>query len=175
MSPASRCRLVLGPLLASFLAGLVGCDTGDSDEARTTSVASGASSTADASTPIGPTTVGAATPVQLVGVYDDVVFYPACGNEVLAHRGVRWQPIVHVGFDPMVPQLNDLVDDVLETRREKWTPVEPHGMARTPGPGPGDDIGTLAVWADGVARWVSTSRDLDVWMVDDDLGALWVC
>lgn len=50
-----------------------------------------------------------------------------------------------------------------------------HGLARVPSPAPGDDIGTLVVWADGVARWVSKSRDLDVWMIDDEIVYTWVC
>ena len=44
-----------------------------------------------------------------------------------------------------------------------------------PSPGPGDDIGTLVVWADGVARWASDSGKLDVWMIDDEITYPWVC
>jgi hypothetical protein len=36
-------------------------------------------------------------------------------------------------------------------------------------PGPGDDIGTLTVWADGVARWESDSGNLATWLVDDEI------
>ena len=41
--------------------------------------------------------------------------------------------------------------------------------------GPDDDVGTLVVWADGVARWVADSGDLDVWMIDDEVPYYWVC
>jgi hypothetical protein len=49
------------------------------------------------------------------------------------------------------------------------------GVARVAPPGPGDDIGTLVVWAVGVARWVSDSGVLDVWLIDDEVTYNWVC
>ena len=33
----------------------------------------------------------------------------------------------------------------------------------------------MAVWADGVARWVSDRGELDVWMVDDEIEYSWIC
>lgn len=42
-------------------------------------------------------------------------------------------------------------------------------------PGPGDDIGTLVVRVDGVARWVSDNKQLDVWMIDDEISYTWDC
>ncbi len=49
------------------------------------------------------------------------------------------------------------------------------GLVRVVEPGPGDAFGTLVVWADGVAQWLSDSRDLDVWMIDDEIIYNWVC
>ena len=49
------------------------------------------------------------------------------------------------------------------------------GFARVSPPGPGDDTGTLVVWADGVARWTSDSGNLDVWLVDEPITYNWVC
>jgi hypothetical protein len=52
----------------------------------------------------------------------------------------------------------------------------PTGFApRVAEPGPGDDVGTLVVWADGVARWVSDSGNLDVWLIAEELTYDWVC
>ena len=115
------------------------------------------------------------TPVEVAGVYEGVEFYPACGNETLRHQGVTWYPVVQVGFDPMDPALQRRVDEVLAVDREDSPVVGVHGFARIPSPGPGDEIGTLVVWADDVARWVSDSRDLDVWMIDDEIRYSWVC
>jgi len=112
--------------------------------------------------------------VPLVSVEDAVAFYPACGNETLEHDGVTWSPIVHVGSEPM-PELRRLLDEVLAVEREPWPFEGSHGLARVAPPGPGDDVGTLAIWADGVARWRSDSGTLDVWMVDDEVEYRWVC
>ncbi len=117
----------------------------------------------------------ATQPVEIVGVYEAIGFYPACGNETLDHEGVTWYPLAHAGFDPMDPALQDRADEVLAVEREDSPVAGVHGFARVPSPGPSDDIGTLVVWADGVARWVSKSRDLDVWLIDDEIVYTWVC
>ena len=59
-----------------------------------------------------------------------------------------------------------------------FTPASPAGfggLARVMEPGPGDDVGTLVIWADGVARFVSDSGDLTAWMVTDEITYDWVC
>jgi hypothetical protein len=164
------------PLVCACIATLAACAPDDAapSETEVSAPPSLAGATTEAQ-PVAtaPTTVAA--PVELVAVYGDVHFYPACGNETLDHGGVTWYPIVHVGFDPMMPELQPRVDEVLAVRRQAWSPDDPHGIARVVEPGPGDDIGTLAVWADGVARWTSASGDLDVWMVDDDIEYRWEC
>lgn len=111
--------------------------------------------------------------IGITGVYEQINFYPACGNEILTHQGVTWYPIVHVGFEPMNRSLQVRVDEVLGVRRDRMPRTD--GFARVAPPGPGDDVGTLVVWADGVARWVSDSGELDVWMVDDEVIYAWEC
>jgi hypothetical protein len=118
---------------------------------------------------------GAVTPVGIVGVYEATEFYPACGNETLDHQGVTWFPLVRMGFNPVDPNLQDRIDEVLSSEREESPVAGVHGFARVVAPGPGDDIGTLVVWADGVARWVSDSGNLDVWMIDDSIRYTWDC
>jgi hypothetical protein len=132
-------------------------------------------STAPGSSLASETTAMATPSVEIVGVYEAIGFYPACGNETLDHEGVTWYPLAHSGFDPMDPALQDRADEVLAVEREDSPVAGVHGLARVPSPGPGDDIGTLVVWADGVARWVSKSRDLDVWLIDDEIVYTWVC
>ncbi|MCK0110787.1 hypothetical protein MWU75_01340 [Ornithinimicrobium sp. F0845] len=41
-------------------------------------------------------------------------------------------------------------------------------------PGPGDDIGTLTVYADGRAHYVSDSGQ-EIWLVDEHRTYNWVC
>jgi hypothetical protein len=113
--------------------------------------------------------------VEIVGVYEAVQAYPACGNEPLVHLGVTWYPLMHSGYDPIDSNLQERADRVLAIDREP-APVERfHSFARVPAPGPGDDVGTLVVWADGVARWISDSGTLDVWMIDEEIVYSWVC
>ena len=113
--------------------------------------------------------------VAIVGVYEAVEFYPACGNETLEHFGVTWYPIANVGFGPTDPTFQEQVDGVLAQEREPSPVSGVRGLVHVVAPGPGDDSGTLVVWADGVARWVSDSGELDVWMIDEELTYNWVC
>ena len=124
-------------------------------------------------TQMSPTTMPDA--VVIVGVYTGVLAYPACGNEPFDHQGVTWYPLFSEGFDPMMDDLQKRVDEVLAVQRESSPVRGVHGLMRVPAPGPGDSIGTLVVWADGVARWVSDSGDLDVWLVDEPISYSWVC
>jgi hypothetical protein len=114
------------------------------------------------------------TPVEIVGVYEAVEFYPACGNETLQHQGVAWYPLKPGGIEVLDADIQPLLDEVLAVEREDSPVASVRGL-RVVAPGPGDAIGTLVVWADGVARWVSDSRDLDVWMIDDPIRYNWVC
>jgi hypothetical protein len=108
-------------------------------------------------------------------VYEAVGFYPACGTETLDHQGVRWYPLAPPGIDALDSDIQDRLDEILATEREVSPIAGTRGMVRVPAPGPGDNVGTLVVWADGVARWVSDSGDLDVWMIDDEVVYTWVC
>jgi hypothetical protein len=162
----------------TFIVVVAGCTSDDPAPAAPRPI--GTVVVAQTTTPRGSslapdTTVSATPPVEIVGVYEAIGFYPACGNEALDHEGVTWYPLVHSGFDPMDPALQDRVDEVLAVEREDSPVSGVDGFARVPAPGPGDDIGTLVVWADGVARWVSKSRDLDVWMIDDEIVYTWDC
>jgi hypothetical protein len=134
------------------------------------------SATSTAAPPSSPAaTTAAVVPVGVVGVFDEIEFYPACGNETLEHQDTWWYPIFQVGYEPMDASLAPRVDAVLSIEREPSPVVGRHGLVRVANPGPGDDSGTLVVWADGVARWVSDSADLDVWMTTEPIDYNWVC
>lgn len=110
-----------------------------------------------------------AEPVPLQGVYEGVEFYPACGDERLVHEGVTWYQVHEADY----PEVWAAV--VAAVREEPPAADAVRGLVRVAPPGPGDDVGTLVVWFDGVARWVSDSGTLSTWMVDDELSYDWVC
>jgi hypothetical protein len=121
------------------------------------------------------TTALSAELVQVTGTYKDVDFYPACGNEVLDHQGVKWYPLAPLSFVASDTSIQDRLDEVLAVERENPSVAGVHGFTQVVAPGVGDDVGTLTIWADGVARWTSASGDLDVWMVDDKVQYNWAC
>jgi hypothetical protein len=90
--------------------------------------------------------------VAVAEVVERVEHYPACANTPYQAGGTTWYPVV------------DWADTTLaETYRAitsvpRAEPGGPRGWApRVVAPGPGDDIGTLVVWVDGVARFTSDS------------------
>ncbi len=114
---------------------------------------------------------GTATPeATIVEVYDGVNYYPACGNEQLTHEGVTWYQV----------QKNEY-PEVYERAANGYRENPPESVAvrgfapRVVAPGPGDDVGTLVVWTDGVAYFVSDSGDLTAWLVDEELTYPWEC
>jgi hypothetical protein len=121
-----------------------------------------------------PHTTTAATtvaPVQIVAVHEDVSFYPACGNESLTFDGQTWYQL-----NPDDEEYAATLQAFADAERDPSPVVGRRGFApAVVEPGPGDDVGTLVIWADGVARWVSDSGDLDVWMVDDEITYNWEC
>jgi hypothetical protein len=137
-----------------------------------------------ATTVLTPTTTAESSPpstaegdqrVAVVEVLDGVEAYPACGNEPFTYRGVTWYPIAHVGFDPFDPRLKDRLERVLGVERNMPDTPRVSQFARVPAPAPGDDVGTLIVWEDGVGRWTSDSGALDVWVTVEEVTYSWVC
>lgn len=138
-----------------------------------------------AATPAPPVTEAAASTsepapsttaqVAFVDVYSAVQAYPACGNEPFTHLGITWYPVSPVDSQPIDDALLPRLTALLAVDREQPLAPSLAGFARVSPPGPGDDTGTLVVWADGVARWTSDSGNLDVWLVDEPITYNWVC
>lgn len=147
------------------------CTSADRSSATTASTSVPSSSTSVLEIP--PTSPPA--PVPIASVFESVEFYPACGSETLDHLGVTWYQLVHPGYEAAYPELQERFDEVIAVDRAASPVAGIAGFARVGPPGPGDDIGTLVVWADGVARWVSDSGQLDVWMVDERIVNPWPC
>lgn len=118
------------------------------------------------------------SPGTQIATYEDVQFYPACGNETLAHDGKLWFP-----FRPANPE--DFPDPSAKADADAAVSMR-DGTASSPGtvsvavgmvvpPGPGDDVGTLTVYEGGFAYWISDSGNLDTWLTTTTIEYLWMC
>ncbi len=96
---------------------------------------------------------------EAFAVHHDVEYYGACGNEVL-----------RLGRETYYPLLEDEELDVI--RYGSGTGVHVSTVER---PGPGDDIGTLTVYSDGYARFVSDSGTYDIWLTEQEREYTWEC
>lgn len=152
---------------AGMLVGLGGCATAGG-------------STAPLPGPDGRVDLG--SPGAQVATYDGVPFYPACGNETLAYEGKVW-----FSFRPENPADFPIAAGVAaDEASAAGTGTSGVAAASAPGgastsigmviaPGPGDDMGTLTVYENGFAYWVSDSGDLDTWLTNTKIEYLWVC
>lgn len=113
--------------------------------------------------------VAPGTGPAVVEVVEDVDYYYACGNEILELADGR-------RFYPLVEQDSVDPDDYLSA------PVEAsEGLVLAAGlvlavvePGPGDDTGTLTIYDDGMAYFVSDSG-IEAWLDDEERQYEWVC
>ncbi|USQ80727.1 hypothetical protein NF556_03450 [Ornithinimicrobium faecis] len=96
---------------------------------------------------------------KVVAVHDEVRFYPACGNEVLRYEGLE--------LYMLLPE-----EDIETLRLGHGTSVQAPVVAP---PGPGEDVGTLTVYGDGYARFVSDNGEFDVWLTPEHRDYNWVC
>jgi hypothetical protein len=117
-----------------------------------------------------------------VAIVENVGYYPACGNETIEVNGVIWFPFTPsddstLPADPLAATsggaaaASGVSSGPFGMARSDWAPTLP----RVAAPGPGDDVGTLVVFEDGVAYWRSHSGDLDSWLTDQPRNYAWVC
>lgn len=114
------------------------------------------------------------SPGAQIATYEDVQYYPACGNETLSHEGKLWFP-----FRPANPEDFPGGDDDGAAATGISGASSPGTVSASVGmviaPGPGDDVGTLTVYEEGFAYWVADSGDLDTWLTTTELTYNWIC
>ena len=114
------------------------------------------------------------SPGDQIATYDGVSLYPACGNETLSYEGKIW-----FSFRPENPEDFPAPDASAASLSGVAGASAPGTVSASVGmviaPGPGDDVGTLTVYEDGFAYWVSDSGDLDTWLTNTEIEYLWVC
>lgn len=105
---------------------------------------------------------------QVSETVEDVDYYYACGNEVLELADGR-------RFSPFVDQ--DQVDDAADARLPASDAISTMVVATTlavPEPQPGDDTGTLTIYEDGTARFLSETGT-EAWLTEEEQTYDWVC
>lgn len=116
----------------------------------------------------GGTGPGPDAEVPVSETIEDVDYYFACGNEVLElPDGRRFYPFEN----------QDTVDDEVYLGAPKPQTTSAILVATTlavPPPDPGDDTGTLTVYEDGTARFVSESGT-EAWLTDEERTYDWEC
>ncbi len=110
---------------------------------------------------VAATIVPGAPGVDIAAVYERVEYYGACGNETVTVEGVTYYPVlgedlpeIEVGRSPLVGAMLGIVG-----RLGAAPQVAP--------PGPGDDIGDMIVYTDGIARFESDSGWV-IWLTDQE-------
>ena len=103
--------------------------------------------------------------VTVAAVHDDFSFYGPCGNDSIDVFGTTYYQLYTEEFEAL--------------DESRYPPVEgvaaaPSGFARVVPPGPGDDIGTLIVYSDGMARYESDSGTVE-WFTTDEHTYNWDC
>ena len=125
--------------------------------------------------PISATVAPTAPPqVAIAAVHERFEYYIACRDVPVEVDGVTYSPLLAED------------EEALDESRYEGAPVddadaddaadagEAGDVARVMPPGPGDDIGTLVVYADGLARYESDSGQ-SVWLTDVPVTYPFVC
>jgi hypothetical protein len=129
-------------------------------------------------------TLGSASgsgPIEIVTIHEAVEYYGACGNETLTVDDVTYYPVhneTYPGNNESFPKPDfdryPVVGSVVGTLVGVVGLVGMSASPRVPAPGPGDDVGELIVYADGIARFESESGWV-IWLTDEEQTYGWVC
>lgn len=101
--------------------------------------------------------------VAIVKVLEHFDYYGACGSETALIDGVTYFRVLpeHLG-------------EIDESRYPLEAAATSGLLAAVPVPGPGDDVGTMILYADGMARYESDSGNV-MWLTDEEPEYTWVC
>ena len=110
--------------------------------------------------------------VEITEIVRKVAYYPGCQNESVVIDDTTWWPVAEwADDDGPIDALYAEITSV--TRQEPVDPLEELALRVGP-PGPGDDVGTLFVYADGHA-WYLSESGVGVWLTTAEQTYNWVC
>lgn len=110
---------------------------------------------------------GTGEDTAVVETLQSVDYYYACGNEILELPDGR-------RFYPFIEQDRVDEDAYLGAPARSSRIAMAAVVLAVPGPEPGDDVGTLTIYEDGTARYVSDSG-IEAWLTDERQTYDWVC
>lgn len=107
--------------------------------------------------------------IEVAETIAEVDYYYACGNEVLElPDGRRFYPFVDQDQVDEDAYLSAPVPQSASVRLATAT------LVAVPMPEPGEDIGTLTIFEDGTARFVSETG-IEAWLTDEEQTYNWEC
>ena len=111
----------------------------------------------------------------IVTIYEDVNWYPPCATSPLELDGTLYYPLP-MGAPPVDESRYPLVIGPAGNNlpREGMAVMVGLDLPRIMAPGPGDDIGTVIVYSDGMARFESESGDV-AWLTREMQTYGYVC
>ncbi len=105
--------------------------------------------------------------VAIKEAFDGFQYYGACGNETVL--------VGETTFYPLLPDELARLDESRYASEAPPTTGAKSGLAaRVVPPGPGDDVGTMLVFEDGIARFESESGRVR-WLTDQEHTYNWEC
>ncbi len=105
--------------------------------------------------------------VAITEAFDGFQYYGACRNETVMVGATMFYPLLQ-------EQLDRLDVSRYATEAPPTTGAKSGLAARVVPPGPGDDIGTMIVFEDGIARFESESGRV-LWLTDQEQTYDWEC
>jgi hypothetical protein len=157
--PRMRDKVTTIPFLRLSLVGVAVASMGITACASDNQPAASDPTTTTSQLPAPPT-----SPIEIARVVENFPYYGACGNETVPVGGTTYYPVLRRHLDEIDESRYPLgADD-----------AAPSGLVRVVPPGPGDDVGTMILYTDGMARFESDSGRI-IWLTNEEQTYNWVC
>lgn len=109
------------------------------------------------------------TPGSVESTLTGVDYDPTCGNETLQGDGRTWFPFTPSNADEFPDPALEILP-MIDGLRAAGTSGETGEASEAP-----YDVGTLVIYENGLAYWVSDSRAYDTWLTNRELDFTWLC
>ncbi|WP_144276243.1 hypothetical protein [Demequina sp. NBRC 110053] len=120
------------------------------------------------------------TPGEVVHTVAGVEYYPACGNETLIAGDTTYYPFTPANtWDFPQSEASGVALSAIPGDANlgfaRASALRPSHLRTVVAPEPGDDTGTLVVYANGFAHWSSDNGELATWLTTTEIEYAWVC